>query len=63
MTHTVMLKKLIEAGEGMREAQKKYENHPGGGVSQVMKNRLRREYESRRQQFDNTIFNIKQFLK
>jgi hypothetical protein len=63
MTHTEMLIKLIEAGESMREAERKYSAHPGGGASQKMKNRLAQDVHIKRVQFDNTIFNIKQFLK
>lgn len=63
MTENEMINKLIEHGEKLRIAQKKYYSHPGGGASQKIKNQLRKKARVAEAEFDNVIFNIKQLIK
>lgn len=63
MTEKEMLLKLIDCVEKMNEAKAKYVNHPGGGASQKIKNKLAQEYGIKVRQLNNTVFNIKQLLK
>jgi hypothetical protein len=63
MTHTEMLKSLIGCAERYRKAQKEYWAHPGGGASQKIRNKLKKEMVSLGRQLDNAVFNINQFLK
>lgn len=63
MNDKQMLLKLIETIEAMNEAKIKYENHPGGGASQKIKNKLFQNYSLRFTEMNNAVFNIKQLLK
>jgi len=63
MTEQEMLKKIIIAYDAMKAAKDKYYEHPGGGASQTIKNRLSKEFRQKEQELDNLIFNIKQLVK
>jgi len=58
-----MLAKLIECVENTEAARIKYAQHPGGGASQKIKNKLAKEYSQKLSQLNNAVFNIKQQLK
>jgi hypothetical protein len=62
MTEQDMLKSIIIAYDAMKAAKDKYYQHPGGGASQTVKNRLSREFRQKEQELDNTIFNVKQLI-
>lgn len=61
MTHTEMLNRLIETGERMRKVQKEFETVKPVWASAIIKKRERKVIAEI--EFDNSIFNIKQFLK
>jgi hypothetical protein len=63
MTHTEMLKSLIDCVDRFSEAQMKYEKQVGGGAAQKKKNQLFKEMKQRFVEMNNASFNIKQFLK
>lgn len=54
-----MLKKLLEAGETMREYQKSYFRE----TTMAKKSQLLIKSKQAEKEFDNAIFNIKQLLK
>ncbi len=63
MTDREMLNTLINCCEEMIKAKEKYKQHPGGGASQKIKNRLAQDLKIKEFQLGNAVFNIKQFLK
>lgn len=63
LTEKEMILKLIECIQDMEAARVKYNQHPGGGASQVIKVKLRKRYAEKITEANNAAFNIKQLLK
>ncbi len=63
MTHTEMLKKLIDSVEAMTKAKDKYNNHRFSGNSQKIKKQLFKEYNQKWMEMNNAVFNIKQLIR
>lgn len=53
------LKLLTDVISEYRNARNRYNNHPGGGASQVVKNRLFKECMTKQRELDDVTLKIK----